>query len=72
MGSDATGSARWRRTSETYWAPAVNNLRTIGRWAFAEFTEIYHQIQSDFEAKVESAFNEMIERVAGAPPAFSA
>jgi hypothetical protein len=33
----------------------------VGRWAFAELTEI-HQIDADFKAKVEGAFNEMIER----------
>jgi type III restriction enzyme len=56
---------------DTYWVPAVNNLRTLGRWAFAELTEIY-QIEADFEAKVASAFNEMIARAGGVPPAFSA
>ena len=49
---------------EAYWVPTVNNLKTAGRWAFAELTEIY-QIESDFEAKVASAFDEMIERVGG-------
>ena len=44
---------------ETYWVPGVNNLKAYGRWAFAEFTEIY-QIESDFEAKVEEAFNELL------------
>ena len=39
--------------------PGVNNLGTLGRWAFAELTEIY-QIVSDFKAKVDSAFDEMI------------
>ena len=33
---------------------------------FAELTEIY-QIESDFAAKVESAFNEMIERTVATP-----
>ena len=46
---------------DTYWVPAVNNLGTLGRWAFAELTEIY-QIESDFEAKLEGAFDEMIVR----------
>ena len=41
---------------ETYWVPGVNHLGTYGRWAFAEFTDVY-QIESDFEAKVESAFD---------------
>jgi type III restriction enzyme len=39
--------------------PGVNNLGTYGRWAFAEFTDIY-QMQADFEAKVEVAFTRMI------------
>jgi type III restriction enzyme len=47
---------------ETYWVPGVNNLGTFGRWAFAEFTEIY-QIESDFKAKVEAEFGKMIDRV---------
>jgi type III restriction enzyme len=55
-----------KSTMDTYWVPAVNNLGTLGRWAFAELTEMY-QIQSDFEAKVDSTFNEMIDRVAPAP-----
>ena len=51
-----------KATTETYWVPGVNNLGSYGRWAFAEFTEVY-QIQSDFEAKVESEFNNMIASV---------
>ena len=42
----------------------MNNLKTYGRWAFAEFTEIY-QIEADFAAKVESEFNKMIESATG-------
>jgi type III restriction enzyme len=52
-----------KSTMETYWIPGVNNLKTYGRWAFAEFTEIY-AIEADFKAKVESEFNKMIETVA--------
>lgn len=51
-----------KRTMETYWVPGVNNLQKYGRWAFAEFAEVY-QIEVDFQAKVESEFNEMIESV---------
>ena len=47
---------------DTYWVPGVNNLKQYGRWAFAEFTEVY-QIEADFKAKVESEFNQMIARV---------
>jgi len=52
-----------KATMEIYWAPGVNNLKQYGRWAFAEFTEVY-QIEADFEAKVEAEFNKMIDGVA--------
>ena len=45
---------------DTYWVPGVNNLGSHGRWAFAEFTEVY-QMQVDFAKKVEAEFNRMIE-----------
>ncbi len=51
-----------KATMETYWIPGVNNLGTYGRWAFAEFTEVY-QIETEFKAKVESEFNKMIEGI---------
>ncbi len=51
-----------KSTIETYWVPGVNNNGNYGRWSFAEFTEVY-QIESDFEAKVESEFNKMIDSV---------
>lgn len=44
---------------ETYWVPAVNNLGDYGRWAFAEFTDVF-QIQSDFEAQIEGRLNQVI------------
>jgi type III restriction enzyme len=53
-------------TMETYWVPGVNNLGKYGRWAFAEFTEVY-QIEMDFEAKVEAEFNKMIDSVPTEP-----
>jgi type III restriction enzyme len=49
-----------KSTMETYWVPGVNHLGTYGRWAFAEFTDVY-QIEADFKAKVESEFNRIIE-----------
>jgi type III restriction enzyme len=51
-----------KSTMDTYWVPGVNHLGTHGRWAFAEFTEVY-RIEADFEVKVESEFNKMIESV---------
>ena len=50
-----------KATMEIYWVPGVNNLGKYGRWAFAEFTDVY-QIESDFEARVEAEFNKMIEQ----------
>lgn len=47
-------------TMKDYWVPGVNNLGTHGRWAFAEFVDVY-EMQADFEDKVEQHFNSMIE-----------
>jgi type III restriction enzyme len=51
-----------KATMDTYWVPGVNHLETYGRWAFAEFTEVY-RIETDFEAKVEGEFAKMIDHV---------
>jgi type III restriction enzyme len=53
-----------KNTMLSYWIPGVNNLKTYGRWAFAEFTDVY-QIDSDFSAVVEPGFNAMIEAAIG-------
>jgi len=50
-----------KATMDTYWVPGVNNLGTYGRWAFAEFTEVY-QIEADFKAKVEREFEKVIAK----------
>lgn len=55
-----------KATMETYWVPGVNNIDTYGRWAFAEFTEVY-QIQNDFAARIESEFNKMIDSATAQP-----
>ena len=49
-----------KSTMETYWVPGVNRSAQHGRWAFAEFTDVY-AMQHDFAAKVEQAFNQMID-----------
>ena len=49
-----------KSTMDTYWVPGVNQLGSYGRWAFAEFTDMY-LIESDFKAKVESQFDLMID-----------
>ena len=45
-----------KNTMETYWVPGVNNLGPYGRWAFAEFTDVY---------QIEHEFNEMLLRASG-------
>ena len=49
-GEDAKDKAN---TMRAYWIPGVNNLRTFGRWAFAEFTAVY---------EIEKKFGELIDR----------
>jgi type III restriction enzyme len=48
-----------KATMDTYWVPGVNHTSGHGRWAFAEFTDLY-VIEADFKAKVESEFDKMI------------
>jgi len=45
---------------EVYWVPGVNNHGNYGRWAFAEFVDVW-EMQSDFEARVEAQFAKMID-----------
>ncbi len=47
---------------DTYWVPGVNNDGRNGRWAFAEFTDVY-EIESNFKAEVPEGFNHMMESV---------
>ena len=51
-----------KSTMENHWVPGVNNLQSFGRWAFAEFDEIY-DIEADFKAKVEAGFAQVLIRV---------
>jgi len=55
-----------KSTMDTYWVPGVNRLSTHGRWAFAEFTEVY-AMQQDFAAKVEEAFQRMVDAALAEP-----
>ena len=49
-GEDAKVKAE---TMRTYWVPGVNNLKTFGRWAFAEFTAV-HEMQDEFGKLIET------------------
>ena len=47
-------------TMKTLWVPGVNNLGTQGRWAFAEFTDVW-TIATEFAAKVEAWLDDLVE-----------
>lgn len=55
-----------KTTMDTYWVPGVNNLKTYGRWAFAEFGDVFER-EADFAAKVRERFEEMILAAAAQP-----
>ena len=46
-----------KATMETYWVPGVNRCDAYGRWAFAEFTDVY-TLQEDFATAVAAAGHE--------------
>jgi type III restriction enzyme len=56
-GEDAAAK---KDTMDTYWVPGVNHLGTYGRWAFAEFGDVY-EMQDDFAKEIEAQFQAMIE-----------
>jgi type III restriction enzyme len=49
---------------QTRWLPGVNNARQFGRWAFAEFTDVY-AMQKDFGDKVQAQFDDMVQKHLG-------
>ena len=57
-----------KATMETFWIPGVNNLRQYGRWAFAEFTDIW-QMEADFAKRLEQEFDRIIQTSLNSPAA---
>ena len=55
-----------KATMETYWVPGVNRSGAYGRWAFAEFTDVYTigTIGDDFATAVgtQARSDELMER----------
>jgi type III restriction enzyme len=51
-----------KETMDTYWIPGVNNNSRSGRWAFAEFTDVY-AMEPELEEKIRSEFDKMVESV---------
>jgi type III restriction enzyme len=44
---------------ETRWLPGINNAKQHGRWAFAEFTDVY-AMQKDLAGQVQAQFDAML------------
>ena len=56
-----------KSTMESYWVPGVNHLGAYGRWAFAEFTDVW-AMQHELAAEIDAHFDKMIESAAGTAP----
>lgn len=56
-GEDAVEKAN---TMRAYWVPGVNNLQSFGRWAFAEFTDVF---------EIEAEFGRLMDQFSAAQPA---
>ena len=48
-----------KATMETFWVPGVNRLGAYGRWAFAEFRDVY-EMEKDFRSLVAARFEETL------------
>lgn len=48
-----------KTTMDNYWVPGVNHADLYGRWAFAEFKDVY-EMESDFKGKIEAELNKVI------------
>lgn len=49
-----------KETMDTYWIPGVNNLKTFGRWAFVELTDVW-TMASDINSALQRAVQDMLE-----------
>lgn len=49
-----------KETMDVYWIPGVNNNGNYGRWAFAEFRDLY-EIEDEFDSVIESNLNSLID-----------
>jgi type III restriction enzyme len=56
-----------KTTMDSYWVPGVSNLGTYGRWAFAEFTDVW-EMQDDFEKQISGKFDRMVKEIAECGP----
>jgi type III restriction enzyme len=54
-----------KATMDTYWVPGVNHLRTHGRWAFVELTDVY-DIAAGLDAAIQDQTESKTPQEAGA------
>lgn len=54
-----------KNTMAAYWVPGVNQLKHYGRWAFAEFTDVW-DIETAFAETIQAAVEKMIESATNA------
>ena len=52
-----------KATMETYWVPGVDRLESFGRWAFAEFTDVY-ALGDNLESEITAHLTELIAQAA--------
>jgi len=50
-----------KETMDVYWIPGVNRLGCFGRWAFAEFGDVF-AMEADFRQRVDAEVAAMIDR----------
>jgi len=58
-GEDAKEKAN---TMRQYWVPAVNNDGQFGRWAVAEFTDVY-AMEAEFTATIDGEVERVLQAV---------
>lgn len=51
-----------KEVMEVYWLPAVNRLGTFGRWAFAQFTDVF-ELAGDLSQQVARNWDDLVMRV---------
>ena len=49
-----------KNTMEAYWVPGVNNTGKFGRWAFAEFREVF-AMESEFATLVDKEVRKILD-----------
>ncbi len=49
-------------TMDTYWVPGVNNLKAYGRWAFAEFGDVF-EMEDNLEQATTKEFDKVLAGV---------